>query len=292
MRIELEQPDRSGLEDATSALASWQDDAAPFQLHPGDLGWLWRFGVESTAATTRIWRRDGEVVAVGELDGQELVRLGIAPDAQHDESVAWQLAEDLCDPGRGVLGTGEVAVEAPPGALLRDLLATRGWEPAESWTPLRRSLDDPVEVLGVRIETVGQDELGDRVAVQRAAFPRSTFTAERWRDMAAGPAYADARCLVAYDGAGVAVGTVTVWSAGPGRPGLLEPMGVHHEHRGRGHGRAITVAAAAALRDLGASSATVCTPTVNAGGVATYRAAGFRPMPERLDLRRPAASAH
>lgn len=291
MTIELETPDRPGLEDAVAALARWQDDAAPFQLHPGDLGWLWRFGVEATAAATRIWRRDAEIVAVGELDGHALVRLGIAPDAQHDEPLARQLVEDLSRPERGVLHAGEVAVEAPPGALLRDLLTAQGWEPAESWTPLQRSLADPVEDPGLRIEVVGPGELEDRVAVQRAAFPRSTFTLERWREMAAGPAYADARCLVAYDGAGVAVGTATVWSAGPGRPGLLEPMGVHHEHRGRGHGRAITVAAAAALREMGASSATVCTPTINAGGVATYRAAGFQPLPARLDLRRPGGSA-
>ena len=69
----------------------------------------------------------------------------------------------------------------------------------------------------------------------------------------------------------------------PGRPGLLEPMGVHAEHRGRGYGRAICLAAAAALRDLGASSALVCTPSANTSAVATYRAAGYEAEPERLD---------
>lgn len=293
MSIELETPDRAGLADAVAALARWQDDAAPFQLHPGDLGWLWRFGVEAAAATTRVWRRDGVVVAVGELDGHALVRLGIAPEAQHDEELARRLAEDLGDPGRGVLGAGAVAVEAPPGALLRDLLAAEGWLPDESWTPLRRRLADPVEQPPVRVEVAGPDCLEDRLledraAVQRAAFARSSFTVERWHEMAAGPAYAEARCLVAYDDGGVAAAAITVWSAGPGRPGLVEPMGVHPEHRGHGFGRAITLAGAAALRELGAASATVCTPTANAGGVATYRAAGFRPLPERLDLRRPA----
>jgi GNAT superfamily N-acetyltransferase len=47
------------------------------------------------------------------------------------------------------------------------------------------------------------------------------------------------------------VAAVTVWSAGPGKPGLLEAMGVHREHRGLGYGKAITVAAAAALQELG-----------------------------------------
>jgi len=63
-------------------------------------------------------------------------------------------------------------------------------------------------------------------------------------------------------------------------------IGVHRNHRGRGH--AITLAAAAALRKLGSSSATVCTPSSNVGAVATYRAAGFQRRPEVHDLRRDA----
>jgi ribosomal protein S18 acetylase RimI-like enzyme len=70
---------------------------------------------------------------------------------------------------------------------------------------------------------------------------------------------------------------------------LLEPVGVHREHRGRGFGRAISVAAAAALRALGSSSATVCTPSSNAGAVATYRSAGFRQLPDVRDLHRSAS---
>jgi ribosomal protein S18 acetylase RimI-like enzyme len=122
--------------------------------------------------------------------------------------------------------------------------------------------------------------------VQRASFEGSTFTDERWQAMAGGPPYADARCLVAYDDQGNAVAAVTVWSAGPDRPGLLEPMGVHREHRGRGYGKAITVAAAAALQDLGSSSAMVCTPSSYVGAVATYTSAGFQRLPEIRDQHR------
>jgi ribosomal protein S18 acetylase RimI-like enzyme len=101
--------------------------------------------------------------------------------------------------------------------------------------------------------------------------------------MAGAAPYADARCLVAYDQRGDAVAALTVWSAGPGRPGLLEPVGVHRDHRGHGYGRAITVAAAAALRELGSSSAIVCTPSSNVAAVATYRSAGFQDLPEVRD---------
>ena len=136
----------------------------------------------------------------------------------------------------------------------------------------------------LRVEVVGQERVDDRVAVQYAAFPRSTFTAESWNEMSRSPAYERARCLVGYDGQDNAVATVTVWSAGPGRPGVLEPMGVHHDHRGHGHGTAICLAGAETLRSLGASRALVATPTANDGAVATYAAAGFRRLSEVTDF--------
>jgi ribosomal protein S18 acetylase RimI-like enzyme len=143
----------------------------------------------------------------------------------------------------------------------------------------------------VRIEVIGPEQAHVRTAVQRASFGGSTFTDERWHAMAAGLPYADARCLVAYDDQGNAVAAVTVWSAGPGTPGLLEPMGVPREHRGHGYGKAITVAAAAALQELGSSSAIVCTPSSNAGAVATYKSAGFQQLPEIRDRCRDARQA-
>ena len=103
--------------------------------------------------------------------------------------------------------------------------------------------------------------------------------------MAESPAYADARCLVGFHGDS-AVAAVTVWSAGPGRPGLLEPMGVHRDHRGHGYGRSICLAAAGALREMGASSAVVCTPSANVGAVATYESAGFISLGPVRDFRR------
>jgi ribosomal protein S18 acetylase RimI-like enzyme len=106
--------------------------------------------------------------------------------------------------------------------------------------------------------------------------------------MAAGAAYVDARCLIGRNAQGEAVAGVTVWSAGPGKPGLIEPMGVHRAHRGHGYGQAITVAAARALRELGSSSAVVCTPAFNVGAVATYQSAGFEPLPETRDVYRDA----
>jgi ribosomal protein S18 acetylase RimI-like enzyme len=166
------------------------------------------------------------------------------------------------------------------------MLLDDGWDADEPWTPFRRDLAEPVEACGVRIEVTGPERAHVRAAVQRAAFDRSTFTVERWHAMAAGSPYADARCLVAYDDQDTAVAAATVWSAGTGRPGLLEPVGVHRGYRGQGYGTAITVAAAAALRELGSSSAIVGTQSSNVGAVATYKSAGFQHLPEVRDLHR------
>ncbi|MEU8620647.1 GNAT family N-acetyltransferase [Streptomyces sp. NPDC048623] len=293
MAITLSTPGVDELARAVAALREWQHDGAPMQLHPGDLGWFWQSGAEATAGAVRTWSRDGRILAVGLLDGPGLLRLTTAPDALHDEELARRLAADAADPERGVLPAGRVSIEAPRTALLQDVLAEDGWPVDEPWTPLRHDLTEPVRVpglAGVRVEVVGPDEAHVFAAVHRSAFGGSRFTDERWHRMAAGVPYADARSLVAYDERDEAVAVVTVWSAGPGRPGLLEPMGVHADHRRRGYGEAIGVAAAAALRELGSSSALVCTPSANVGAVATYASAGFVTCPEVADRYRDAES--
>jgi ribosomal protein S18 acetylase RimI-like enzyme len=286
--IVLSTPGVDGLSEAVGVLREWQYDGAPMQLHPGDLGWHWRFGAEATAAAVRTWSLDGQILAVGLLDGPGLLRLAIAPEAQHDHELAQRMVADVTRAERGVLPQGNAYIEARSDALFQALLLDDGWDADEPWTPLQRDLAETVEDCGVRIEVIGPEQAHARAAVQRAAFDRSTFTDERWHAMATGSPYADAQCLLACDDQGNAVAAATVWSAGPGKPGLLEPMGVHREHRGHGYGAAITVAAAAALRELGSSSAIVCAESSNVGAVATYVSAGFHQLPEVRDLRRSA----
>ncbi|ADD45258.1 GNAT family N-acetyltransferase [Stackebrandtia nassauensis] len=286
MTIELAQPRVDQLSEATSALRSWQHEGAPMQLHPGDIGWYWRFGTETTAAAVRTWSRDGRILAVGLLDGSDLLRITMAPDSRRDEELSHQLTQDLTDPKRGVLPEGKVYVEAPQDALIQELLHETGWATDEPWTPLRLDLTEPVKDPGIRYEVAGPDKAHVAAEVVRASFDKSTFTEDRWQAMASGVPFADARCLVAYDENDNAVATVTVWSAGPGKPGLIEPMGVHRDHRGHGHGKAMNIAAAAVLRELGSSSVLVCTPSSNVGAVATYKSAGFQARPEVLDRRR------
>lgn len=178
-------------------------------------------------------------------------------------------------------------VEAPADALLQDALADVGWGTDEPWQPLRRDLSDPVPDPALPLEEVTAANAPEWDAVLASAFGRPQDT-QRWSRLAEAPGYRQARSLLARDGSGTAVATITVWSAGPGRPGLVEPMAVHGEHRGRGFGRAITLAGAAALRELGSSTAVVCTPSSNVGAVATYASAGFARLPEVHDRRRDA----
>ena len=284
MRSELSTPTPDRLGSLIDDLASWQREGVPVQLHPGDLGWHRRFGATTLAETLRVWTVGGTTAAIGFVDEDAVIRMALAPSGDGDEELADELVRDLEDPTGAVRNAARVTVEARFGTAFRTRLRHRGWDEVAPWTPLVRDLGDPVEDSGLRVEIVGPDRVDDRVAVQRAAFDRSTFTAERWHAMAEAPTYARARCLVGYDGQSRAVAAVTVWSAGRGRPGLLEPMGVHRDHRGHGHGTAICLAAAAALRDLGASSATVATSTSNAAGVATYAKAGYRRLPDVPDF--------
>ncbi|MGW4649946.1 GNAT family N-acetyltransferase [Kitasatospora sp. NPDC004289] len=279
MTIVLGTPTVHAVREAMAALREWQDDGAPMQLHPGDVGWNHRFGTAETAAVVRTWSRGGRILAVGMQDTPTLLRMTVAPDAFQDEELARRLVEDCSLPGRGVLPEGEVAVEAPQDLLLHELLTAEGWGVDEPWTPLFRDLTEAVQDPGVRIEPIGPERAQDFADVLRSAFDTQRPTPAYWHAMSTAPFHTDARSLAAYDDRGTPAAVVTVWSAGPGRPGLIEPMGVHADHRGRGYGRAITLAGAAALRQLGSSSLRVCTPSSNTGAVATYRSAGLVPQP-------------
>jgi len=285
MAIVLTTPDVTDLATVTAVLREWQHDDLPLQFHPGDLGWFHRFGAERTAAATRMWTSSGRIVAIGMADEPDLIRMTIAPDQSADPQLAAQLAGDLSEPDRGVLVEGEAYVELPNGVLVRRLLRDRGWQLGEEWTPLRHDLVDLPEP-ALHVAVVDAELAGVRSDLQRASFTTSTFTQERWEAMASGAPYQDARCLIGYDDSGTPVAAVTVWSAGPGKPGLIEPLGVHRDHRGQGHGRAICHAAGMTLRDLGSSSMQVCTPSANVAAVATYLSAGFAKLPLRRDLAR------
>ena len=263
-------------------LARWQPPGGPVtQLHPGDLGWFQRFGAEQAAGAVRVWGEADDPAAVGLFDEPDYLRLALAPDRFDEAELARQIVGDV----PGLLPAGRVYVDCAEGTAVHERLRAGGWQPDQPWVPLIRDLAEPAEDPKIEVELVTERTAAERVAVQRSSFDGSTFTLERWQAMAAGAPYRDARCLIARDASGEAVAAVTVWSAGAGRPGIIEPLGVRRDRRGAGHGRAITVAAIGALRELGSSAAVVHTPSFNTGAVATYSTAGMTPLEPYAVLR-------
>ncbi|NJP93009.1 GNAT family N-acetyltransferase [Nonomuraea sp. FMUSA5-5] len=251
---------------ALRALCAWTPADAPGGgLHPGDVGWLLRFD----DAAVFLWTDGGAPVAAGFLDGPVL-RVTTAPDLGPATLDALATdAGDLLEPGNDRC----------------DGLPIPGWEPdpEESWLVLSWS-PRPVSS---RAEPVDAAGAADRVLVQRSAFPGSTFTVERWHAMRRSPAAGLAVEVLVRTPEGEPAAAATGWLAGPGRCGLLEPVGTHPDHRGHGHGREAVLGACAALTERGASAVAVVTPSANEAAVALYRSAGFTVVRETRDWARP-----
>jgi GNAT superfamily N-acetyltransferase len=291
--LEVTTPDVSRLARVGETLARWQVDGGPVHLHPGDLGWYSLRGAEETASSIRIWADGATPSAIGLLDGPQLLRLAIDPTRRDDAGLAMRIADSVEDPEGGVFAPGQATVEARGADALTRTLGRQGWQEDEPWIPLRFDLSAPVQPTGTLIETIDEDRAGEWVGVHWSAFRgtplddgvRQTFV-NRWLTMTSGPFAEASRNLVAFDENGKAVAVTTVWSAGPGRPGLIEPMGVHRDHRGRGYGVEITRAGAAVLREMGSSSVVVAAEGANSGALATYLAAGFVPAMPVVDMSR------
>jgi GNAT superfamily N-acetyltransferase len=273
---------------ATEALDAWAPLATyGGYLQSGDIGWALRLDDDDVDGLVRLVRRGDEPVAVLMLDGPAL-RSSIRPDSVHD----LKLAELLVEQAEALPSDNAPVADAQFGSTMRSLLSARGWRlDPSAWVVLYRPLtaadgrhtDELCTTLG------GEADVADRVEVQRAAFERSTFTVARWHQMAAGPTYDPRLEWLRRTVDGEPAAGATGWSAGPGKCGLLEPVGTHPRHRGAGHGVAVSMAAIAALARLGASGVTVITPADNTAAVRTYEACGLRPVEYSFDMVRDAA---
>ncbi|MRH30373.1 GNAT family N-acetyltransferase [Microbacterium sp. SYP-A9085] len=276
-------------------LSEWQTADWKGFLHPGDLGWHSMVGAEKLAADLRCWTSYGSIVAIGMFDGDDLFRMAMDPSALDDDELASQIEADLTSVR--VLPRGTVTVEARGALALQARLRAQGWDNDEPWTPLLLDLCAPIPPsprnVALRVEEIGLDEPEEWTAVHWSAFKGGTLSPEewqrliqRWTTMATGPFAGLAHHLIGYDTTDQPVAIATVWTAGNGRPGLIEPMGVHGDHHGHGYGTAITLAGAHALQQHGASTAAVVAENSNDGALATYLAAGFTAGEPVADLTR------
>ena len=275
MAIAVERGGRSLAATAIAGLAEWAPRHGPVTgLHAGDIGWHLRLDDADLDGTIVVARDGPELVAAAVVESEGL-RPTLRPDRKDDE----ELAAALGALAQSLTGAGiEVFCDAAPDSALRAWLIAREWSlDPDPWALFYRPLSAADAALGEGlahpVET--DDDVRDRVNVQFNAFQRSTFSVDRWHQMAAGPGYRRELDLLRRDDDGMPVSGATAWMAGPGRVGILEPVGTHRDHVARGHGQAVTLAAVGAVARAGASGVTVQTPLSNGSAVGAYQRCGL-----------------
>jgi len=274
-----------------AALQDWaRPDCYAAGFHVGDLGWHLRLDDDQVEGSILCVEDGAEIVATGIVEGSHSLYSAIKPGRLYDV----QLAEALTELVDAAPSTHEIHVEAAPQSAFRSVLSGRGWliDPA-AWVVLYRNLTaaDAVPADELASPLTSESDIADRVVIQRSAFKGSTFTVRRWHQMAASPGYDAALDLIRRNEAGQAVAAATGWSAGPGKCGILEPVGTHADHIGAGHGRAVTSGVIAALAQAGASGVAVHTPASNLAAVTTYERCGMRQVELTHAMLRPAESS-
>jgi ribosomal protein S18 acetylase RimI-like enzyme len=276
-----------------AALRAWEPVAGcGWQLQAGDLGWALRFEPAIRDEQIRVWwDAVGKPVAVILSDQPTTARCAIDPAHLHDPDLAEAIVTDLL--ARLDTAGGGPWIDPPPGpaALTRALLSA-GFEPDPDiwlhlWLPLPTKITDPATANGEpaggdggRARSFEDDDVAERVALQRGAFPGSSLTAERYRRLRAGPGYRAELDLVHEEG-GRLTAFCLAWLGPDGGTGLLEPVGSDPGHRRRGHARAVVTEAFRRLTDLGASGVSVLAPVSNRPAVLFYRSLGMSAVAER-----------
>jgi hypothetical protein len=212
---------RDDAEEIAAALASWTGPVWTGQLQPGDIGWQLRFEADELNATLLLVRENGRAAAVALVDAPGELRVAVDPRRQDDVRLAAGLVDELLAAPRTV----PTSLDGSPVAAWRHRLAELGWSTGDaSFVAMHRSLQDVGPELpdGVR-PVADEDDIADRVLVQRQAFERSTFTVDRWRLMAGTSMYDGTLDLLARDGEGGRWPRAPRGRPGPGVPASSSP---------------------------------------------------------------------
>ena len=246
-------------------------------LHIGDLAWQRYPRAPSADWPTRLWFSGEDVVAwawswreADADDDADQFYILVRPDhaALYDEVLDWA---EATNPGKSL---GTIAFEHD--TLLVQALARRGYRPRQRGPfglhTFRNLADIPEPILPPGFKVLSMVEIGDverKVAGHRASWSRfanydaadpplvSGMTAERYRDTMRTWPYRPELDFGVEGPGGPIVASCTTWLDDVNRIGLFEPVGVDPEFRRLGLSRAMCFAALRALRQAGATLATV-----------------------------------
>jgi GNAT superfamily N-acetyltransferase len=273
----------------------WALDGERTQTHVGDLAW-W---ATMHAGREHEWKRrlwlDGErCVAWGWLHRPASLDYEVHVDhrggAVHEAVLDWFEAEAEGSPLQAWAMDGD--------EWAHDVLARRGFVQPDGYKwyayYARELLPDfatdccKVEK-GFSLRSVrGEEDVGARVAVHRAAWEPSRFTEESYRNvMRAWPYRSDLDCVAeAPDGTFAAY--VLCWYDEANGVGEFEPVGTHPAYRRRGLGAAVCSFALTRLHGEGAQKAIVYARGGDADrpARALYESMGFRQHTRATELRK------
>jgi predicted N-acetyltransferase YhbS len=272
------------------ALASrlWSPEA---RQHPGQLSWS-VFYAEGLGSSPVEMVREGEKdVGWAWAESDDWVELCVDaghPDAA-DDLLGWFVER------AGARETATMVLESEDHLLAA--LHRAGFAVADRPWFTHHFLDladlpSPPEVPGYTFRHVERVEAEQRAACHRAAWSDggpSRVSTSAYRALMRAPYYRPELDWVALDPTGSMVASACLWLDPATGVVLVEPVGCAPDHRGRGLAGAVSVAALAHARSMGATTGLVC-PRGDDGYPLpgrVYRALGFRPVRRTLTLVRP-----
>lgn len=261
-------------------------------LHPGSIMWGMYVRADShPSARYRLWEdsASGAVLGMGWMeDPADEIGFQLATSVNGTDEGAAIIAEALQwarSEANRKLAPDLWARAYGSDVWLRECLLANGCtfdDDHSIYIHFRQSLAEPVapaEPLpdGFTLRAVGgPEEWQRRVDVHRAAFGRSRFSVEGYRNVRATPNYRPDLDLVAVAPNGDFAAYCLVWYDPASRVGEYEPVGGHPDWRQRGLTRAVLIEGLRRLRALGAEWAIVLTPSDNTPALRLYESAGFQ----------------
>ena len=254
--------------------------------HIGDLAWQrYRHAGREDEWITAIWEVDDEPVAWGWAKLPGSLMFQVDPDFA-------ELAKDVIEWFDQTTETNEQKVtvletESHLISALEDSLFNPVEETPEVLSkisldngPFPVSLPDGFNARHLK----GDEDVTNRVEVQRAAFPHSRVTEESYRDVMNAYPYDSSLDWVIESSDGEFAACCLIWFDEVNKVGLLEPVGADPKFWRMGLGSSVCKLALNALREKGANTAiVVCTsPKTHA----FYESIGFKPFAQTKSFHR------